>query len=148
LFIFLKKRDVNMQKIILATIALMFLSSVGYGADWKYIFKDADNNEWFYDTQSISREQDTIIVRTKKVLSGNGKAIFIKEYPDITNIKNISYILDSWKINCSKNIRKPLTSFWYNSEGYEVFWVYYFHSEFKQVVPDSNSAKLVKTICK
>jgi hypothetical protein len=137
----------TIRKIIIITIVLLFLSSVGYGEDWKHFYTDANKNEWFYDTQSIPREQDTIIVRTKKVLSDNEKAIFIKEYPDITNIKNISYILDSWKINCSKNIRKPLTSFWYNSEGYEIFWVYYFHSEFKQVVPDSFEVKLAEIVC-
>jgi hypothetical protein len=136
-----------MRKIILTTIVLTLLSSVGYGADWKYFCTDKKNNEWFYDTQSISREQDTIIVRTKEVLSDNGKADFIEEYPDITNIKNISYIIDRTEINCSKNIRWSLSSFWYSSEGNEVYRVYYSHSEFTEVVPKSLGAKLVEIVC-
>jgi hypothetical protein len=119
-----------------------------WAADWKHYATDSDANNWFYDTQSISRGQDTLIVRTKEVLSDNEKADFIKEYPHITNIKNISYILDGSEINCSKNIRRPLSSFWYSSEGYDIYSVYYSHSEFNEVVPDSTLAELVEIICK
>jgi hypothetical protein len=126
---------------------IFFFSMEGYGADWKHYATDSDANNWFYDTQSISRGQDTIIVRTKEVLSDNEKADFIKEYPDITNIKNISYTIDRSEINCSKNTRKPLSSFWYSSEGYDIFSVYYSHSEFNEVVPDSTLAELVEILC-
>ena len=137
-----------MRKLILTAMVLMFLSSVGYGADWKHYATDSSHNDWFYDTQSISRGQDTIIVRTKEVLSDNEKADFIKEYPDITNIKNINYTIDRSEINCSKNIRRPLFSFWYSSEGNDIYRVYYSHSEFTKVVPDSTLAELVAIICK
>ncbi len=139
-----------MRKVIFATMFLMLLSSVGYGADWKYFATQGDGSTLFYDTQntqSVSRGQHTVIVRTKEVLSDNGKAIYIKDYPDITDIKKISYILDRWEINCSKNIRRQLSSFWYSSEGYDVFSVYYSHSEFKQVVPDSFEVKLAEIVC-
>jgi hypothetical protein len=48
---------------------VFFLSTEGWGADWKSFGKDADNNEWYYDIQSISRDQDTVKVWTKIVLS-------------------------------------------------------------------------------
>ena len=137
-----------MRILILTTMVLMFLSSVGYGADWKHYATDSSHNDWLYDTQSISHGHDTITVRTKEVLSDNERADFIKEYPDITNIKNINYIIDRSEINCSKNIRKPLCSFWYSSEGNDVYRGYYSHSEFNKVVPDSTLAELVEIICK
>jgi hypothetical protein len=138
----------KMQKVILTTITLMLLASVGYGADWKHFITGAKGNDWFYDTQSVSREQNTIIVRTKEVLSENEKAQFIKDYPDITYIKNISYILDRWEINCSKNTRKQLSSFWYSSEGNDIFSEYYFHSQFKKIVSESVLSELVAILCK
>ena len=127
---------------------VLFFSMEGWGADWKYFRTDEKNNEWFYDAESILREQDIIIVRTKEILSDKGRAIFIKDYPTITKIKNISYILGRWEINCSKRISRPLSSFWYSSEGCDVFSVYYLHSQFSGVVPDIVMDMLVEIICK
>ena len=137
----------KMRKTIFTTMLLLFLSSVVYSADWKSFGSDANNNEWFCDTQSISREEDTTIVRTKVVLSDKGKTIYIKNNPYIANIKKISYILDRVEINCSKNIIRPLSSFWYSSEGYEVLSVYYSKSQFKQIVPDSIEVRLAEIGC-
>lgn len=137
-----------MKRAILTIIALMLFSSVALGADWEYYYKDAEGTDWFYDTQSISRGQDTLMVRTKQVLSDSEKATFIKNYPDITDIKKLSYILDRWEINCSKNTGKPLSSFWYSSEDHDVFSVYYSHSQFQELAPNSALAKLITIIGK
>ena len=136
--------------VVLAVLGLMvvFFSTEGWSADWKHFRTDKNNNEWFYDAQSISREQDIIIVQTKEVLSDNEKANFTKEFPDITNIKKICYILSRLEVNCSKNMMKQLSSFWYDSEGYDVYKVYYSHGKFKEIMPESNTAKLVEIICK
>ena len=137
-----------MQKIILATIVLMLLSSVGYGADWKYYSKDVDGSSSFYDTQSVSRGENTIKVWGKAVLSDKAKKKNIKNFPEMPDIENISYMEGRWEINCSKNTMRSLSLFWYSSEGNDIYRVYYSHSEFTKVVPDSTLAELVEIICK
>jgi|LQYC01.1.fsa_nt_gi hypothetical protein len=91
-----------MQKIILATMVLMLLSSVVYGADWKYFGTDADGTDWFYDTQSILRGQDTTKVWAKSIFTDKTKASYIKEFPNQPVIENASYDSVRMEINCSK----------------------------------------------
>lgn len=128
-------------KIILATIVLMLLSSVVYGADWKSIGKDADNNEWFYDTQNISRGLDTVKVWTKVVLSDKAKADLIKKsqpkkppslsyeppefysaqkeaelsQKDRINKENINHRIDRNEIDCVNNRVKIMSSALFDS---------------------------------
>jgi hypothetical protein len=63
-----------MHKIILTTIALMLLLSVGYGENWKHIFTAPTGGEWFYDTQSITHGEDITSVWTKWILSDKERA--------------------------------------------------------------------------
>src|SRR4030042_187033 len=135
------------RKIILATIALMVLSSVGYGADWKYFDKDADDNLWFYDTQSISREQDTVRVWVKFVLSDKTKKEYIKNFPKTPGMENTSHTKDRWEINCSKNIKRVLSSVWCDTEGNIIMDKDYPDYPFSEVIPESIGAGLVEIIC-
>jgi hypothetical protein len=112
-----KREKETMQKVILTTIVLMLISSVGYGADWKYFNSDADDNLWFYDTQGISREQDTVRVWVKFVLSDKTKKEYIKNFPKTPGMENTSHTKDRWEINCSKNIKRVLSSVWCDTEG-------------------------------
>lgn len=160
-------------KIILATIVLMLLSSVVYGADWKSIGKDTDNNEWFYDTQSISQEQDTIKVWTKIVLSDKAKSDFLRkfeygssislggehfdkkrradilaEFQQIKSEKNIIHRIDRYEIDCVKNRIKVMSSAWFDSGENVIHNENSPHPFFKDIAPDSFINKLVETVCK
>jgi len=171
---FLKIMGINMQKIMLATIALMLLSSVGYGADWKYIFKDADNSEWFYDTQSISLSQDTVNVWTKIVLSDKAKEDAIKkfqsrnplfkdEYEDrgdhteyMSKLQHwqgqekisITHRIDRYEIDCVKNRIKAVSFAWFDSADEVIQSKNTPDSLFHDIAPDSITAKLAAAVCK
>jgi len=163
----------KMRKILIGTMLLILLSSVGYGADWKSFGKDADNNEWFYDIQSVSRDQETAKIWTKIVLSDQAKADFIKkiqhnkppslsyEPPEFYNAQkeaelsqkdrikkeNINHRIDRYEIDCVKNRIKVMSSAWFDS-GENVI-----HNEnppdplFSEITPNSIEEQLLKIIC-
>ena len=138
----------TMQKVILTTIVLMLISSVGYGADWKYFDTGGDGNTYFYDTQSISREQDTVRVWVKFVLSDETKKEYIKNFPKTPGMEKTSYTKDRWEINCSKNIKRVLSSVWCDTEGNIIMDKDYPNYPFSEVIPESIGAGLVEIICK
>ena len=165
----------KMRKIILTTmVVLMLFSSGGYGADWKSFGKDANNNEWFYDTQSISREQDTVKVWTKIVLSDKAKADFKRKFPNgslpvgseyygndkkkredalekFQNLKsqeNISHRIDRYEIDCIKNRIKVMSSTWFDFAGDVMHGESTPHPLFDDITPDSTMAKLAGIVCK
>ena len=163
-----------MRKIILTAIALMLLSSFGYSADWKSFGKDEDNNEWFYDTQTIARDQDTIKVWTKIVLSDKAKAYFIKksqpkkppslsyEPPEFFSAQkeaelsqkdritkeNISHRMDRDEIDCVTNRIKIISSAWFDFTEDLIYSENPPDPIFKEIDPDSVTAKLVEIVCK
>lgn len=137
----------TIRKIILGTMFLMLLSSIGYGADWKY-FSNSDSGDWFYDTQSISREQDTVRVWVKFVLSDKTKKEYIKNFPKTHGMENTSHTKDRWEINCSKNIKKVLSSVWCDTEGNIIMDKDYPDYPFSKVIPDSIGAGLAEIVCK
>jgi len=137
-----------MRKVIFATMVLMLLSSVGYGADWKYIYTAATGGEWFYDTQSISRKQDITKILIKSILSDKEKANYIKHHPKILSIKKISYTSGRWEVDCVKYKFRVLSANMYGSDGNIFYSVGSPNSYFLKVVPGSTIAKLVEIICK
>ena len=137
-----------MRKAILTTIVLMLLTSVGYCADWKFFNSDADDNLWFYDAQGISHEQDTVRVWVKFVLSDKTKKEYIKNFPKTPGMEKISHTKDRWEINCSKNIKRVLSTVWCDTEGNIIMEKDYPNYPFSEVIPDSIGAFLVESVCK
>jgi hypothetical protein len=157
-----------MRKIILTTIALMLLSSVGYGgADWKYIFTAPTGGEWFYDTQNITHGEDTTLVWTKWKLSDKERAKFIEEFPKVLKKKvsmhisgreiirttdefiDISFFTQKEEINCSKKVARIISMSLFDSGG-EFIWFSGDHKSnpFEDVFPDSKGVTLIEAICK
>ena len=136
------------KRAFLIFLFVMVLGSPALGADWKYFEKSSDGDLWFYDTQSISREQDTIRVWVKFVLSDKTKKEYINNFPKTPGMKNTNYTKDRWEINCSKNIKRVLSSVWCDTEGNIIMNKDYTNYPFSQVIPDSIGATLVKIICK
>ena len=79
---------------------IVFFAIEAQAADWKYFSSDADDNLWFYDTQSISREQDAVRVWVKFLLSDKTKKEYIKNFPKTPVMENTSHTKDRWEINC------------------------------------------------
>jgi hypothetical protein len=137
-----------MRKVIFATMVLMLLSSIGYGADWKYYFTDKTQNKWFYDTQSVFREQETTKVWVKDMLSNKGKKGYFKKFPSTPATKNISSDKGRWEINCSKNVVRNLSHVVLDSKGNVIQSEDFPNSKFFEAVTNSPVDRLVKIICK
>ena len=157
----------GMRKLILTTMVLMFISSVGYGADWKYIFTAPTGGEWFFDTQSVSHGQDITLVWTKWILSDKERAKFIKEFPkkfkkkvtmNINGVKvirttddfiEISYFMQKEEINCSKNAARIMSMSLFDF-GNDLVWFSgdQKQNQFEDVFPDSKGVTLIEAICK
>lgn len=131
----------------LAVIVLILLSSVGYGAEWKY-FCTHGGSDWFYDTQSVSRGQKTIKVWTKEVFSDQTKKEIIKKNATQPGIDNICYSQGRYEVNCSKILYRPLSIVLYSFEGKVIDSESRSDSPFVEIFPDNLMAKLVEIICK
>lgn len=127
---------------------LTLLSSVGYGADWKCFGTNLNGTDSFYDSQSIIREENTIGVWGKLMLSDKDKVDYIKDHPKIHGIENINYTIGRWEVDCLKYKFRVLSSNWYGSDGNTIYSVGSPNSQFLEVVPGSTIAKLFKIICK
>ena len=91
-----------MRKLIFATMFLMLLSSVGYGADWKYYYTNSKGYESFYDAQSIIREGNTVRVWGKLMLSDKDKVTYIKDHPKIPGVEKLNYTIGRREGDCLK----------------------------------------------
>jgi hypothetical protein len=136
------------EKLFNIACGSMFHSSLGDGADWKYLAKDPEGSSWFYDTKSVSREQSIVKVFVRSALSEEGKKFFIKRYPKKSGIEKISDTVDRFEINCSNNMGRTLSSVWYDTEGKVIYSGDYPDNQFQKVTPDSIMDMLVKIICK
>ena len=123
-----------------------FFSIGAWGANWKYYFKNSEGNSWFYDTQSVSRGQDTTKVQVKSTPSDKVKARFIKKsYND--GIKKFIYSLTRIEINCSKNEQSEISEMGYSSEGTMIYEINEI-DQFKVEAPNTNGSVLYKAICR
>jgi hypothetical protein len=138
----------KLRKIILAIMVLMLLSSVGYGADWKYYGSSSDLTCCFYDTQSVSCEQNITKVSDMRILSNRCKAEYIKRNLNNPKIEDINYTIDKLEINCSKNLINIRSTILYDSKGGVIRSFDYPEPEFQEVVPESIEAELVEIFCK
>jgi hypothetical protein len=163
------------KRIILANIFLfiLVLSSSTLAADWEYFCTDADDNRWFYDPTSIAREQGTVKVWTKIVLSDKAKAdvsgkfqagnrdagdeyyefpkkskSFNKKFQAMTNKVDISHRIDRYDIDCVKNRMKVMRSTLFDLSNNVLRSENISHPEFDEIAPDNVMYKLVEVICK
>jgi len=112
---FLKKRKVNMRKIILSTIAMLLLSSVGYGADWKLIGTSWET-DYYYDPQSEQvLSKDIVQVWIKKIYGEKKVKEFIKGIGP--EFKELSYDNSLIEFNCSEKKSRLLNFSYYNQDG-------------------------------
>ena len=106
----------KMRKIILTTIALMLLSSAGYGvADWKLIGTSWET-DYYYDPQSVSLlSQDIVRVWMKKIYGEKTVKEYIKGVGP--EFKELSYDLSLIEFNCSEKKSRLLNFSYYNQDG-------------------------------
>jgi len=122
--------------------------SVNLAANWKFLGTDVSGNNWFYDPQSVSRGQDTIEVWNKIVLSDKYKTDTIKESHNISDKGNLSFFVEKFEIDCSKNMNRQTATISYDSQGGFIYREDYPNEQFKEVVLGSTIDALVKVLCK
>jgi hypothetical protein len=127
---------------------IVFFTIKAQAADWKFVCKGTDGDNWFYDTQSVLRGQETVKVWVKDLLSDKRKKDYIKGFSKTPGIENISYILNRDELNCSKNIFRVLSIVCYSSEGKVIYNEDYPDEQFIEVAPDSHMAGLIEFFCK
>lgn len=127
---------------------IVFFAIEAQATDWKYYCTDAKGGDHFYDTQRISRGQDTVKVWTKNVLSEDAKKAILKKFPNPTDIEKISYIVKRDEVNCSRNTYRILSTVVYNSGGGVFSSSDTPDDSFQEVVPGSTLATLVEILCK
>jgi len=104
---------------------------------------------FFYDTQSVSHGQDTTTVLGKHIASDKAKAKWIKKFPKINGIENISHTVCRFKIYCSKNVYRILALAMYSSKGEVICSTGVgVARQYRNIVPDSIFALLVRAILK
>jgi antitoxin component YwqK of YwqJK toxin-antitoxin module len=117
-------------------------------SDWKYFVTDAEGSRNYYDAQSVSREQGTVKVLVKKILSDKAKVDYIKNSPDYPGKENIRIVKDRLEINCSNNTLKLCSSTLYSSEGDVIGSFDYPDNPYKDIVPGSYGGIIAEIVCK
>jgi hypothetical protein len=140
----------KIQKIIVTIIAMMLLSSVGYGVDWKHFSSNTYSGDLFYDTESIYSGKETTKVTEKIVLSDQGKVNAIRDYQNtnINGIENISSQEIGLEINCTTRGIKVIYSVLYDSKGDVIKRRENLNESFYNIVPNSVGDRLAEIICK
>lgn len=157
----------TIRKVLLTAMLLMFISSAGYASDWKYMFTAPTGGEWFYIPQSITRGEDTVLVRTKWKLSMQEAAELIKKSPKdfkkkvamtVSGAKvirtsddyiDINHFILKEEINCSTNAVRIMSMVLYDYKGAVVWYADYPEpNKFEDVFPDGKGAALIGAICK
>ncbi len=134
-----------MRKIILATIALVLLSSVGYGADWKLIGTSWET-DYYYDPQSVQLlSKDIVRVWMKKSYGEKRVQEYIKGIGP--EFKELSYDESLIEFDCSENKNRLLTFSYYNQDGGVISTFTPDPSSWNFIVPDSILEALFNIVC-
>jgi hypothetical protein len=120
----------------------------GLAVDWKCYATNAEGELLFYDTQSIFRGQDSVMVMIKIVLTDKGKADLIKKFPDKNGIENISYMINRGELDCLEHRCRVTSTVWYSSDGSIISSFNDPNRQFMEVLPNSGGDFLSKAICK
>ena len=115
--------------------------------NWKYYATNAEGEPLFYDTQSISRDQDSVMVMIKIVLTDKDKADLIKEFHDKNGIENISYMINRGEMDCLEHRCRFTSTVLYSSDGSVISSFNDPNRQFTEVMPNSVGDCLSKAIC-
>jgi len=134
-----------MRKIILSTIAMLLLSSVGYGADWKLIGTSWET-DYYYDPQSEQvLSKDIVQVWIKKIYGEKKVKEFIKGIGP--EFKELSYDNSLIEFNCSEKKSRLLTFSYYRKDGGLITSFTPDSSSWNFIVPNSILEALFNIVC-
>jgi hypothetical protein len=136
----------KMRKLILTTMVLMLLSSVGYGANWK-LYATSGGASHYYDPQRIKRvSKDTVQVWKKMVFEEKSIQDVIKMLGP--EFKELSYEIMLCEYNCNEKGRRILSSKFYKKDRTVIYtspkgsfapWCF--------IIPDSVEETLFDIVC-
>ena len=126
---------------------VFFFCMEGWGADWEFILKDAQDNVWEIDTASISRQPNNIMkVWLKITYSKEAVNRRIKEYGE-KKYKDLSYVQVLEEYNCTEKKQRSLTSTYYSS-GRKVIRSFQSPGKWSSIDPESTGEAVFKEVCK
>jgi hypothetical protein len=127
-------------------LIIFFFSMEGWGADWKYIEKDSQNNVWEIDTASISHQpHDIVRVLVKTTYSKESINNYLKNFGE--EFKDVSYSTKLIEYHCIEEKSRTLNVHWYSLGG-EMIYSSESPSEWEFVIPDSVGENTLKAACK
>ncbi len=139
---------IALSRIIFAVSVFIafFLCKQGWGADWKYIDKDSQNNVWEIDTASISHQPNNIVrVLIKTTYSKESINTYLKKFGK--EFSDLSYCTKLIEYYCEEKRTRTLSIHWYSLGG-GVLYSGNSPSEWEFVVLDSVGESMFKAACK
>jgi len=117
----------------------------GWGADWKYIDKDSQNNVWEIDTANISHEPNNIVSGLiKTTYSKESIKNYVKKFGKEFN--NLSYCKKIAEYYCKEKRTRTVNINWYSLDG-KIVYSGNFPSEWEFVVSDSLGESIFMIVC-
>ena len=117
----------------------------GWGADWKYIDKDSQNNAWEIDTASISHQPNNIIrVLIKTTYSHESIKAYVKKFGKEFN--NLSYCTKVAEYYCKEKRTRTVNINWYSLDG-RMLYSGNSPSEWEFVVSGSLGESIFEAVC-
>jgi hypothetical protein len=102
----------------------------------------------YYNPKSITRSSQDVVRLKIKVVSkcNDAKDWTIKDHPNCSNI-NWDYVITSTEINCSSKQDRDIESVGYDNRGKPVESLAAETSEWSDIVPESYTEVLYKSVC-
>lgn len=134
----------------LTIIAVIIILSpfCAVAANWELVSMEPSGSFWFYDTESIIHEGNTLKVWVKIFLSDKQKAKYIKQLSDEPGIENVGYTMQRIELNCSRNTGRLLSITFYSAESDSIASDQRPDKKIFEIAPDTIMATLMETICK
>ena len=128
-------------RIIVLSIILLSFSSVGWGADWQFVFQDRTSS-YYYDKDDLTQKSKKIIQVWIKRNLKNGPDGIEEKY------KGIDHIISLEEYDCARHQQRTLSLTTYDQDGKAVRSDHYKKAKWDYIDPDSATDGLLRYTCK
>ncbi len=128
-------------RIIVFSIILLSFSSVGWGADWQFVFQDRTSS-YYYDKDDLTQKSKKIIqVWIKRNLKNRPEGIEEK-------YKGVDHIISLEEYDCARHQQRTISLTTYDQDGKTVRSDHYKKAKWDYIDPDSATDGLLRYTCK
>jgi len=135
-----------LRSLTINLLVVVFITSnivEAWGARWKY-YGASDNGWYFYETESMTRPSENVIVVVQSAYTEKGVSHWVREGGK--EFQNLGYSLVWCELNCADRTIRHLQIVFYSRDK-EIFHPIR-NEEWQLFVPDSMAEVLWKEICK